>query len=184
MVAQMTLWARRGFSGNVAVAGAAIGIAHWLVRKVDAKSPGLCAPRQVIIWAVAWVLLAHSLNLVSWTAARLNLVPAFGMSLLLAVVISRIRPASALPVLAVSRQDCFPRRAAISGKNQGYSIASWQTFWPTIRRNGAIKKSFGLTLAPCAVGSNKVCSKIFRRIQQPGHIMETQVYCGGLPLRR
>ena len=100
--AQMTLWARRGFFlGNVAVAGAAIGIDHWLVRKVDEKSPGLCAPRQVIIWAVAWVLLAHSLNLVSWTAARLNLVPAFGMSLLLAVVISRIRPASALPVLAV-----------------------------------------------------------------------------------
>ena len=53
-----------------------------------------------MIWAMAWVLLAHSLNLVSWTAARLNLVPAIGMSLFLAVAISRIRPASALPVLS------------------------------------------------------------------------------------
>ena len=99
--AQMPLWARRGFFlGNFAAAGGAIGIARWLARKVDANPAGLCTPRQAAIWAMAWVLLAHSLNLVSWTAARLNLVPAFGMSLLLAVAISRFRPASALPVLA------------------------------------------------------------------------------------
>ena len=99
--AQMPLWARRGlFLGNIAAAGAAIAIAFRLVRKEDAKPAGLCSPRQAMIWAMAWVLLAHSLNLVSWTAARLNLVPAIGMSLFLAVAISRIRPASALPVLS------------------------------------------------------------------------------------
>jgi len=99
---QMPLWARRGFFlGNFAAAGAAIGIARWLVRKADTQPAGLCSPRQAMIWAMAWVVLAHSLNLVSWTAARLNLVPAIGMSLFLAVAISRIRPASVLPVLAV-----------------------------------------------------------------------------------
>lgn len=100
--AQMTLWSRRGFFiGNFAAAGGVIGIARWLVRRVDANQAGLCSARQAMVWALAWVLLTHSLNLISWTAARLNLVPAIGMSLLLAVAMSRLRPASVLPVLAV-----------------------------------------------------------------------------------
>jgi len=100
--AQMPLWARRGFFlGNFAAAGAVVGVACWLARRTERNQVGCFSVRQAMIWASAWVLLTHSLNLISWTAARLNLVPAIGMSILLAVVISRMRPASALPVLAV-----------------------------------------------------------------------------------
>ncbi len=99
---QMPLWARRGFFvGNFAAAGAVVGIARWLGRRSAANPEGLSSARQAMIWAMGWVLLAHSLNLVSWTAARLHLVPAIGMSVFLAVAISRMRFASVLPVMAL-----------------------------------------------------------------------------------
>ena len=100
--AQMPLWPRRWFFvGNVAAVAAVAALAYRLSKTSTVKDAGLLSPVKTIVWALLWVALTHSLSLVSWTAGRINLIPAVGMAVAAGVMVARFRLSSTLPVLTV-----------------------------------------------------------------------------------
>jgi len=58
--------------------------------EVVEEQTGFSFPR-LVLFSLAWIVACHSLSLVSWTASRLNLLPAFGVLLLLAICLKRIK---------------------------------------------------------------------------------------------
>lgn len=97
--AQMPLWPRRWFFvGNVIVVSAVAALAYRMSRTSTEKDASLFSPIKITVWALLWVALTHAPSLVSWTAGRLNLIPAVGMAVAVAVILMRFRLASTLPV--------------------------------------------------------------------------------------
>lgn len=53
-------------------------------------SPPPFASWQLAAFSIAWVITGHAPSLVSWTAARMNFYPAFGVALLCSITLARI----------------------------------------------------------------------------------------------
>ena len=89
--ATLSTWTRRWLVlGNIAVLGL---VGWWLIRLREGDAAPVDAPPfatwQVALFAVAWTAAAWAISLVSYTAPRLNVLPAMGISLLLALLLQR-----------------------------------------------------------------------------------------------
>jgi len=96
--AQMDLWPRRWlFVGNVA----AVSVLALFLRRVwKAPDPASSSDRTwiaAVVFGLAWAAATHVLSLVSWTGGRLNYVPAVGVVVAVAAILSRFRSSAVIP---------------------------------------------------------------------------------------
>lgn len=89
---QLPFWTRWALvAGNVAVAFA---IGRWAgaggTRAGNANGPAPFAAWQMVLFALAWTGAAWAISLLAYTGARLNVLPAIGISLLAAMVLERV----------------------------------------------------------------------------------------------
>ncbi len=88
--ATLSAWTRRGFVvGNVLVVAA---LAGWIQRasKREEIAAHIFASWQAVVFGLLWMGSAMAIPAVSYTAPRLNVLPALGVSLLLAMLLARL----------------------------------------------------------------------------------------------
>lgn len=99
--ATLPSWTRRGLmAGNVLVVAA---LAGWILRapRAEATTPPAFTSCQIYWFGAMWMGAAMAIPAVSYTAPRLNVLPALGISLLLAMLLSRLSLRSGVTLLVV-----------------------------------------------------------------------------------
>lgn len=83
-------------------------------------APAPYLPAEVVLFGLAWFILVQLVNLLSWSAGRLCLVPAVGAVLIIAYGLRRLSPSAWMPVLAVLGFLCL---VANQGTSRQWEVA-------------------------------------------------------------
>lgn len=114
---QLAPWTRR----SLLLLNAGITFALWLALRRSDKSESAAQPSVVGIWfALAWFAAACAPLLISYTAPRLNVLPAVGVSILLGALASRARTTTWIAFAAV---PFFISLGALQGTTEQYRQA-------------------------------------------------------------
>jgi hypothetical protein len=107
--ATLSLWTRRALLlGNVA----AVGVGAWLLRRLfqkDEETPATSgpAPGQATTFGILWSGAAMATSLASYTAGRLNILPAMGLTFLGGLLLARLPWRIGMAVLFVPAVICL-----------------------------------------------------------------------------
>lgn len=114
---QLPPWTRRG----LLLLNAGLTAAAWLaLRRTDPSAKNDATGRAPLGFALAWIAAACAPLLISYTAPRLNVLPAVGVAVLLGMLAARARTAAWLAFAAV---PFFISLAALQGSTEQYRQA-------------------------------------------------------------
>lgn len=114
---QLAPWTRRG----LLALNAALTLFAWLaLQRCDKSDTAIFPPRIGIRFAIAWIAAAVAPLLISYTAPRLNVLPAIGFAVLLGVWASR---AQSNAWLAFAAAPFFISLGALQGTTESYRQA-------------------------------------------------------------